>query len=129
MKRNIIHVLIIAAVLLGYAYVYFALGMDISDILDLLPDSYLYMFLGLMVLYCVKGAIMVVPRTALYIATALVFPIGLAIVICGLGLFCEMSIGYLNGMRLGSEKIDKLIERNKRLKAYLSKKGGIDAAG
>ena len=129
MKKNITHVLILAVVLLAYTYIYFVLGMDIGDILDLLPSSYLYMFVAIMALYCIKGAIMVVPRTALYIATALIFPIGLAIIISCFGLLCEMTIGYLNGMRLGSEKIGNLIEKNKRLKTYISKRGGIDAAG
>ena len=129
MKNKIVHILLLVAVLLAFAYVYLVLGMDIDDILGLLPDSNLYMFIGLMVLFCIKGAIIVVPRTALYIATALIFPIGWAIVVCALGVLCEMAMGYLNGMRLGSEKMESLLEKNKRLKEYLAKKGSIDTAG
>ena len=56
----------------------------------------------------------------LYISAGAIFPPGWAIAVIYVGLFFEISIGYLIGRRLGSEKVVALIDKNKKTRRLLS---------
>jgi len=75
--------------------------------------------LALFIIYALKPVIMIIPVNMLYVAAGLIFPVGWAILITYIGLSIALSIGYINGKRLGENKVNKVLAKNKRAAAFL----------
>ena len=75
--------------------------------------------LGFILLYIIKGLIMIIPSSLLYVSAALAFPPITGIVITYIGLTISLSIGYLIGKRLGEEKVAKMLGKYKAIEGFL----------
>ncbi|MCL2565429.1 MAG: cardiolipin synthase [Defluviitaleaceae bacterium] len=73
-----------------------------------------------LLLYALQGAIMVVPTGLLYIGAGLAFPTWLGILITYTGLTVSLSVGYIIGARLGEEKVNKMLSKNKKVSDFLN---------
>jgi len=91
----------------------------VSDILSYTPESPFLAALAFLGLFCIKAVVIVIPLMALFISAGMIFPIGWALVICFIGLFLEMTIGYFIGRRLSFDKAIALASRYKRLESIL----------
>jgi uncharacterized membrane protein YdjX (TVP38/TMEM64 family) len=78
-------------------------------------------------LFAIKSVLIFIPIFVLYFSAGLVFPIHLALVICLIGLFIEMSIGYYFGKKLGRTKIQAKLRKNKRISEFLDKQANLGA--
>ena len=76
---------------------------------------------AMLVLYCLKSLIVVIPISVLYISTGILFPTIPALIIAFIGVACSLSIGYLYGKKLGEEKVQEVIGRHKKVEAFLTK--------
>ncbi len=70
-------------------------------------------------IYSLKSVVMIIPAPLLYISAGVLFPPHWALIVTYLGLLCEFRLGYLIGKRSGREKIEKLMDKNKKLKQFL----------
>ena len=113
----------IGLIILGIGLLLLALKfstLDLTDILAYSPESPWLASLMLLGLYCLKPAIMVIPIPVLYMAAGVMFPAGWAILLSLFGLFCEISLGYYVGKRLGGEKVLTQLEKNPKAQRLLS---------
>lgn len=93
---------------------------SVEDILSHTPESLPLAALTLLGIYCIKSFIMVIPVAILYISAGLLFPTGWAIVISYACLIVELSVGYLIGYQINTDKINKLINKNKKVRHFFS---------
>jgi len=85
------------------------------------PFASIYVAIAAMlILYCLKSLIVVIPISVLYISTGILFPPVPALIIAFVGVACSLSIGYLYGKKLGEEKVQEVIGRHKKIDAFLS---------
>ena len=91
-----------------------------SDIAGFVPKSIPLAALAFFALYVLKAAVMIIPVAVLYIAAGIVFPTGWAIAVTYFCLLAELSIGYLNGKRLGEIRVRELMAKNARAAAFFS---------
>jgi len=75
----------------------------------------------IILLYALKGVIMVFPTPILYVAAGLAFPSWLGIIVTYVGLLVSLSIGHVIGQRMGEEKVSKLLAKNKMVVSLLNK--------
>jgi len=94
--------------------------LEVSNLLRYSPESPFLAALVLLGIYCMKSVVVVIPVIMLYISAGIMFPTGWAITLTYLGLFCEMSIGYLVGKRLGGEKVIARMEKNNKARQLIS---------
>jgi len=73
----------------------------------------------IVLLYAVQGAVMVVPTGLLYIAAGLAFPTWQGILVTYIGLAVSLSIGYFIGRRMGKEKVNAMLAKNKKIADFL----------
>lgn len=105
-----------------------------QDILNFTPSQPVAAALVLIGIFCVKTALMFIPMLVLYLAAGMMFPTGWAIVVVYLGLFCEMSLGYLFGRFMGMDGVRRLVakrpkagrsfqlvEKNEKTACFISK--------
>ena len=76
------------------------------------------MVLVFMVLYALKGAVLVVSAMMLYIAAGVLFPTWVAILVTYAGLIVSLSVGYFIGRKLGESRVNKMIAKRKKLSAF-----------
>ena len=76
------------------------------------------MVLVFLMLYALKGAILVVSAVMLYIAAGVIFPTWVAILVTYAGLVVSLSVGYFIGYKLGEHRVNKMIAKRKRLAAF-----------
>lgn len=93
--------------------------LEVSDILNYSPESTLLAALILLGIYCLKSVAVFIPLSVLYISAGIMFPTGWAIALTFFCLFCEMSIGYFIGKRMGGEKVAALMEKNSKTRKLL----------
>ena len=105
------------------------LNIKASDILKFTPKSPALAALIMLGLFCVRPVLMFIPMVALYICVGIIFPPGAALALTCAGLLCEMAIGYYIGRRLGGEKITALINKNRRVREFMSDSGNSGPAG
>ena len=72
----------------------------------------------ILLLYAIKSITMTMPNSVLYIATGILFPPVIAILITYLGLTVSLTVGYVSGNLLGEKKVYNLIEKNKKIKKF-----------
>ena len=70
-------------------------------------------------LYALKGAILVVSVIMLYIAAGMLFPTWAAILITYAGLTVSFSVGYFVGIKLGEEKVSRIVAKRKKISDFL----------
>jgi len=80
--------------------------------------------LTLFAIYSLKSIIMVIPGMMLYVIAGIVFPPGWAILITYLCLSLELTIGYMNGKKLGEGKVNERLTKNKRVAKFLENRKG-----
>lgn len=91
-----------------------------DNILRLAELPTLQAAIGFIFLYALQGAIMVIPTGLLYIGAGLAFPTWLGILVTYAGLTASLSVGYIIGGRLGEEKVNKMLARNKKAADFLN---------
>ena len=74
---------------------------------------------GFIFLYIIKGIIMVVPTGPLYIGAGMAFPTWMGILITYAGLAVSLAVGYFIGMKMGEEKVTKMLVKNKKVSDFL----------
>jgi len=74
---------------------------------------------GLLFLYAVKGVAMVIPTTLLYVAAGITLPTWIAIIVTYIGLIIALSIAHTMGKKLGEEKVNAMLTRQKRVANFL----------
>ena len=77
---------------------------------------------GFFFLYVIKGLIMIIPSSLLYVSAALAFPTWAGILITYIGLTISLSIGYMIGKRLGEEKVTKMLSKHKTIEGFVKGK-------
>lgn len=75
--------------------------------------------LTILIIYCIKGVIIVIPVTALYISAGAVLPPIPAILLSYAGLAVEMTIGYYTGKSLGLAGIRSRMEKYKMVRQFI----------
>ena len=86
------------------------------------PFASIYVAIAAMlVLYCLKSLIVVIPISVLYISTGILFPPVTALIVAFVGVAFSLSIGYLYGKKLGEEKVQEVIGRHKKVETFLTK--------
>ena len=101
-------------------------NMTPEEFLNYNPESPLLFALVILFLYALKAIIFIIPASVLYIATGIIFPTGLAILIGFTGLSIELSVGWFIGRWLGRERVEKMIKKSKkaeRLLQYIETEG------
>lgn len=96
-------------------------GLTVSDILEFTPQSLPLAALVILGLFCLKSFVMVIPAVVLYMAAGMIFPTGWAILLVYASLFVEMSIGYVIGRRIGSARVQKLIQKRPRIARFFER--------
>jgi uncharacterized membrane protein YdjX (TVP38/TMEM64 family) len=94
-------------------------GLQVSDILEYSPEP-LTAAAVLLGLYLLKTVAMFIPLLVLFISAGVMFPIGWAFAVTCLGLLCEMTVGYFIGRHLGIDSVLKKMERNGKVRKFLS---------
>jgi uncharacterized membrane protein YdjX (TVP38/TMEM64 family) len=94
--------------------------LSVEDIVNYAPASTALAALGFLAIYSLKAIVMVIPVTILYIAAGVVFPTGWAFIITYLCLTAALSIGYINGKRLGEEKVNQVLAKQRKVSEFLS---------
>ncbi|MCL2568570.1 MAG: cardiolipin synthase [Oscillospiraceae bacterium] len=74
---------------------------------------------GFIMVYAIKGATMAIPNSLLFIAAGIAFPTWAGILITYAGLTVALSIGYLFGKKLGEEKVNAILAKNKKVADFL----------
>ena len=96
--------------------------MSANDIINYGVSSIPLALLFLVAAYSLKAVIMVIPGPVLYVAAGILFPAKWAIVITFLCLSLELTIGYINGKRLGKGKVNKLLTKNRYIAALFEER-------
>ncbi|MFY9175470.1 MAG: VTT domain-containing protein [Peptococcia bacterium] len=104
---------------IGYRILPWLRGLEVNDILNFTPSSPVLAAGVLMSLYCLKAFTLVIPLLALYLAAAVMFPVGWALVITYLCLAAEMSISYFIGRRFGPKVIEERLKKYKSAQRIL----------
>jgi len=97
-------------------------SLSVEDIVNFTPDSLLLAVLVFLLLYTIKPCVIFFPIAVLYVSAGLTFPIGWAIIVTYCGLAIMTSIGYMIGSKLGKNKINKLLGKQKKVANFLNKK-------
>jgi len=92
---------------------YFA-DLSVQNLLDFTPESPVLAALVFLGLYCLKAFVMFIPLTVLYLGAGVLFPVGWAFILTYFCLVVESSIGFFLGRRLGSKRVQALINHSER---------------
>ena len=111
---------VIAAILI---FLYFGIG--VGEIVGFFRQSPFLVTIAILAIYCVLSVVWVIPKHAVYLSTAIVFPLGWAFVISYIGVTLTLIVGYLVGRNLSQERLLPFIEKSELAKKVLIKHGGI----
>ena len=95
---------------------------SVEAIVNFVPSSIPLAALVFLIIYCIKSIVVIMPAVALYIAAGIVFPRWWALLISFGCMAVALSIGYLNGKRLGEEKVRRILEKNKKIANFMDKR-------
>lgn len=93
-------------------------NIDIRGILEN-TDSLWKAAVVTLIIYAVKGVILVFPSSVLHMTIGIVFPTWIAIGLSTAGKIVELTTSYLLGLILGGDAVVKLIEKNKKASKWL----------
>ena len=91
-----------------------------DNILRLAELPVWYAAVGFILLYALQGTVMIVSTVLLYIGAGLAFPTLTGLMITYAGLTVSLSVGYVIGSRLGEEKVNKMLAKNKKVADFLN---------
>ncbi|MEA5011012.1 MAG: VTT domain-containing protein [Angelakisella sp.] len=89
-------------------------GIQVQDILNYKPQSYLLAAVGLIGMYGVKSVTIVFPLIVLYVASGILFDPLAAVLLNIAGLWVAVSIPYGLGRYYGAEYVERLVCRYKK---------------
>ena len=93
--------------------------LDVRGLVEMAPSIWVAVLLALLV-YAVKGAVMVIPASMVYLSIGLAFQTWQAIIINTLGVLIELSVSYLVGRFVGGESVEKKMEKMPKVQAALN---------
>ena len=94
-------------------------SLSTENIVNYAPASLPLAAIAFVVIYALKAVTVIVPVSVLYIATGIVFPTGWNIIIAYLCIMVTLSVGYVLGKRLGTEKVSEILEKQKTIAKFL----------
>ena len=92
----------------------------VDDIINYTPSSPLLAMFSFIGLYCLRPVLMAIPNLVLCIAIGIIFSPLQGILISLIGIFCETTISYFIGWKLGAKEVTKLVEKNEKVRKFLS---------
>jgi len=93
--------------------------LTLENIMNHEPVSLPLTMLAFFIIYAIKPIIMIIPVNMLYITAGLIFPAGWSILITYLCLAAALSVGYINGKKLGQNKVNEVLDKNKKAAVFL----------
>ena len=96
--------------------------MSINAIIDYGVSCVALALILLVAAYALKAVVMIIPGALLYVVAGVLFPTGWAIAITYLCLSLELTIGYINGKKLGKGKVNKLLIKSKHISALFEER-------
>ncbi len=117
--KKIVRIALVVIVLLSAALLIpLALHLSVEDVLSLAPASPLLAALVIIGLFCLKNVAMFIPISVLYLATGMLFPPPVAVLVAYLGLAAEMTIGFFVGRKIGRERAYALVEKRPKAERF-----------
>lgn len=93
-------------------------NIDVREIVSAAP-SLLPAVLSVLAIYCVKGLVLVIPASLVYISVGMAFSPLTAVLVNIAGILVEFTASYLFGLFLGGDYINKMMQKQKYGKRYL----------
>ena len=93
-------------------------NIDVREIVSAAP-SLLPAVLSVLAIYCVKGLVLVIPASLVYISVGMAFSPLTAVLVNIAGILVEFAASYLFGLFLGGDYINKMMQKQKYGKRYL----------
>ena len=115
-KKWLILIGVIGLILLVAPYLDF---LHVDNVLRLAELPTALTVLGFILLYIIKGIVMVIPTGPLYIGAGIVFPTWMGILVTYAGLAATLAVGYYIGKRMGEEKVKKMLAKHKKASDFL----------
>ncbi len=103
-------------------------NLDVRGLVEMAPSIWVAAFIALLI-YAVKGAVMVIPASMVYLSIGLAFQTWQAIIINTLGVLIELSVSYLVGRFVGGESVEKKMAKMPKVQAALNGKSNATGAG
>ena len=88
---------------------------SVETIVNFTPSSIPLAALAFFAIYALKPIVIVIPMKVLYVSAGIVLPVGWAIIITYVGLMISLSIGYINGRKLGEKGIRERLKKQKKI--------------
>ncbi|MCL2580640.1 MAG: VTT domain-containing protein [Oscillospiraceae bacterium] len=118
LRKNIKWIRIVLLIGLAALLIPFARELTVENIVQLVEPSLPLAILVFAAIYMAKALVTMPPLTVLYIATGIVFPVGLSIALNYAYLALMVSVGYLAGRIMSQEKVRKLVARQKKFAVF-----------
>ena len=96
-------------------------NIDVREIVSAAP-SLLPAVLSVLAIYCVKGLVLVIPASLVYISVGMAFSPLTAVLVNIAGILVEFTASYLFGLFLGGDYINKMMQKQKYGKKILEMK-------
>lgn len=93
-------------------------NIDVREIVSAAP-SLLPAVLSVLAIYCVKGLVLVIPASLVYISVGMAFSPLTAVLVNIAGILVEFTASYLFGLFLGGDYINKMMQKQKYGKKIL----------
>ncbi len=95
-------------------------NLSVEDLIHYTPSSPFLAALALIGLYCLRSVIMAIPNILVCVAIGIIFPPVWGIIISIVGIFCETTISYYLGKKLGAEEVTKMLQKNKKANKFFT---------
>ncbi|HPZ00300.1 MAG TPA: hypothetical protein PLS28_02400 [Clostridiales bacterium] len=109
--KDVLRVALVLAIVLVIVFHYEDLeDLDVRGLVEMAPSVWLAALIAILI-YAVKGAVMVIPASLVYLSIGVAFETWQAIIINIVGIFVELSVSYLVGRFVGGERVEKLLAK------------------
>jgi len=95
-------------------------NLSVEDIESMANHSLPLAALILLGVYCLKAFLIVIPISVLYVSAGVIFPTPWALIITFCCLIIEISITFYLGRRMGREKVEKLMKKNRKVSRFFN---------
>jgi len=127
--KDVLRVALVLAIVLVIVFHYEDLeDLDVRGLVEMAPSVWLAALIAILI-YAVKGAVMVIPASLVYLSIGVAFETWQAIIINIVGIFVELSVSYLVGRFVGGERVEKLLAKKPKVEAALEGKSNATGAG
>lgn len=114
--KDVLRVALVLAIVLVIVFHYEDLeDLDVRGLVEMAPSVWLAALIAILI-YAVKGAVMVIPASLVYLSIGVAFETWQAMIINIVGIFVELSVSYLVGRFVGGERVEKLLAKNRKWK-------------